>query len=69
MVLVFCSPNWLVERWFGGEVRWCLELSDAYARVVKSHDIAVAIFEGRDQAFKVGHVVGQLRDSVSWASL
>jgi hypothetical protein len=32
----------------------------AYARVAQAEDVAVAIFEGRNQAFEVGHVVGEL---------
>jgi hypothetical protein len=33
----------------------------AYAGVVQSEYVAVTVFEGRDQALEVGHVVGELR--------
>jgi len=32
----------------------------AYAGVVQAKDVAVAVFEGGDQALEVGHVVGEL---------
>ena len=36
------------------------ELDEVDARVVQAEDVAVAVFEGGDQALEVGHVVGEL---------
>jgi hypothetical protein len=38
-----------------------LRREEAYAGVVQAEDVAVAVFEGGDQALQVGHVVGELR--------
>ena len=41
----------------------------AYAGVVQAEDVAVAVFEGGNQALEVGHVVGELRGVVVLAGL
>ena len=53
----------------GGGWAWAWGGIGSYARVVEAEHVAVAVFEGRDQALEVGHVVGELRGErccVSW---